>query len=103
MPERFRPLILGLIETSQILNELHRYKNKLDYWREIILSKQQEKQKLLTHTCEILLFTVAYLQIAPDLYDFFINPSIKSVTAFLSVIFLYSLGAFLIYLKNRAQ
>ncbi|SHF02222.1 hypothetical protein SAMN05444392_106113 [Seinonella peptonophila] len=100
LPDRFRLVLKGLLETSQILNELKRYKNKLDYWKEILTNKQQIKQRIWTPTIEILLYTVAYLQIAPTLYKFFIDPTIQSIGAFVGVIVLFALGALLIYLKN---
>ncbi len=106
IPERYTPIIEGLIQTSRIHELFNRYRRKLDYCREILLLRQQSKQRLLSQTSEILLFLVAYLQIAPILYNFIFNlfemdDLLKTYVSMVFLILLFILGSVILVFKNK--
>lgn len=103
VPHRFRKLIKGLIQSSEIMELLRRYIKKLEFWEGILLTRQETYRKMLTPTTEVLIFAVAYLQIAPDLYKFIIDPKIKSPIAFAIVICIFLLVSYLIYIRNKLK
>ncbi|MDR1033681.1 MAG: hypothetical protein LBL41_02795 [Bifidobacteriaceae bacterium] len=70
LPTRILKIQEGLLESSRILSNLNRVKRKLECLIEATLLEAQLKQKKLNQTVEILLFVIAYIQIAPIVFEF---------------------------------
>lgn len=103
-PERLNPIIEGLIETSGILDVLRKYKRKLAFSEEMLKIRQQSVQKLLSQTSEILLFAVAYLQLAPKMYEIMVKKMTyqhEAVLSFTILLMLFVLGSIVLVLRNK--
>lgn len=79
LPERFKPMVDGLSETSRIHQLLEALSEKLDSWIELLSNEEmrraeqrkEEAQKKFAKNAALALYTIAFIEITPDLYDFF--------------------------------
>lgn len=101
MPERFEPIVEGLAHTSSIMKLIDRYIRQLNYTESMITAQQEQKKRYWIQTAEIILFAVAFLQVAPTLYDFFKNPTISSIKAVIILICLFIFCTWLLVRGNR--
>jgi hypothetical protein len=100
LPSRFLQIQEGLLETSGILTNLNRVQRKLDCLIETAAFENQVKQKKFSQTSEILLFIIAYIQIAPIVYEYLNAYLGPRVTTF-GLLAVALAGAALLILKNR--
>jgi hypothetical protein len=101
IPERYTRILDGLVHSSRILSNANRLLNKLSYWEDALKAKQEKRKHVFIQTSEILIFSVAYLQIAPDLYKYFSNPTPLSITALVKTAGLFAVTVCVIIIKNR--
>lgn len=103
VPERLQIVQKGLIETSGILGILQRYKRTLHFFEETLMFEGQMRQKKYGKTSEMLLYFIAYVQMAPILYGllkgYIRNTNIDK--GILLIMFVF--GCMVLFLKNRER
>ena len=113
LPERFKPMVDGLSETSRIHQLLGALSEKLDSWIELLSKEEmrqsdkrkEEAQKKFAKNAALALYTIAFIEITPNLFDFFnylietfgfdLIPSQILLTVMILVI--YTTGAIIIF------
>ena len=89
MPTYLAAIREELIRTSGIREQAQKYENYLQYLIEDIKTEAEEKQRRYSWVNEILLFLIAFIQIAPMLYDFLCGngAELKMGPVFIMVLF----------------
>lgn len=88
MPTRVIELQRGLVLTSGLEEQLHHLKRKISYILEREKLNTELKQKKLSHRSEILLFIIAFIEIAPTVAEYgnLISPGLGTIVNCLIVI-----------------
>ncbi|MDR1849227.1 MAG: hypothetical protein LBQ75_04245 [Zoogloeaceae bacterium] len=100
LPSRILQIQEGLLETSGILTNLNRVQRKIDCLIETAAFENQIKQKKFSQTSEILLFIIAYIQIAPIVHEA-LSESLGSLGTTLGLLAVAIVGAVLLILKDK--
>ena len=98
VPARILNIQKGLVETSGLYGNIQRLQRKMTYILELERINSQLRQKRLGQSTEILLFIIAFIEIAPTVIDYgnSIHPYLGTIASAL-IIFL---GTFLLIRKN---
>ena len=70
MPTRILDIQRGLVDTSSLADNIHHLKRKIDYILEREKLNNELKQKKLGQSSEILLFIIAFIEIAPTVAEY---------------------------------
>lgn len=70
MPTRILDIQRGLVDTSGLADNIHHLKRKIDYILEREKLNNELKQKKLGQSSEILLFIIAFIEIAPTVAEY---------------------------------
>lgn len=70
MPTRILEIQKGLIETSGLNNSIQHLQRKIKYIQEVVRYNSELKQKRFGQSSEILLFVIAFIEIAPTVAEY---------------------------------